>query len=483
MREWFRMSHSEARPLIHLQPRRFDDGGVLESELRGIGWRPTPAVAGVELPSQLPQNGAPGVGLLDLRGVADEDAMSLATDSMLLQALAHPALEWVAVVRTQQPDCEALGRLVHGYCRDYVVHPCDAATLSIVLGHALGMARLPAGIASASPEVEPIAGMVGASEVMRRLAMRIRKAARSEAPVFLAGETGTGKELAAAAIHRQSRRGGMPFVAINCGAIPHSLMQSELFGYERGAFTGAVQRKLGRVEQADGGTLFLDEIADLPMESQSALLRFLEEGSIERLGGRESIRVDARIVSATHVDLQAAVAEGRFRADLYHRLRVIEVRMPALRERGGDIAMIAQHALERHAGEVPGRPKGFKACALRAMQGYPWPGNVRELINRVREAMVMAEGCYISARDLQLEDGEAPQRGGVTIELARREGERAAIERALARNDQRVGPAADELGISRVTLYRLMLRHGLHEARPDARWSRLAVVKGGREEA
>ena len=427
---------------------------------------------------------APGVGLLDLRGVAASAAPDLIDRLGLAAALARPGLEWVAALRPEQLDCEALGRIVHAYCRDYVTIPCDPATLSIVLRHALGMALLPpAGDASQPAQDLAIAGMVGDSDVMRRLARRVRKAAGSEAPVFLAGETGTGKELAAAAIHRQSRRGGMPFVGINCGAIPSSLMQSELFGYERGAFTGAVQRKLGRVEQAHGGTLFLDEVADLPMESQASLLRFLEEGRIERLGGRESIRVDARIVSATHADLQKAVAEDRFRADLYHRLRVIELRMPALRERGSDIALIAHHALQRHAGEVQCRLKGFKACALRAMQTYAWPGNVRELINRVREAMVMAEGCYISARDLQLEVADPLQPAGVTIELARREGERAAIERALARNGQRVAQAADELGISRVTLYRLMLRHGLHEARPEAQWNRLALVKGGRDEA
>ncbi|MGJ4730542.1 sigma 54-interacting transcriptional regulator [Luteimonas sp. SDU101] len=475
--------HPETRALIHLQLHRTDDGGELERGLGAAGWR-THGPEDVErVALRLRLQASPGVGLLDLRGVSRTGAPDLVARPALVEALAHPGVEWVAVLHETQLDCEALGRLVHSYCRDYLTHPCDEGTLAIVLGHALGMSRLPPVAPSADAVRQPIAGLVGESEGMRRLAGRVRKAARSEAPVFLSGETGTGKELVAAEIHRQSRRGGMPLVGINCGAIPSSLMQSELFGYERGAFTGAVQRKLGRVEQAHGGTLFLDEVADLPMESQASLLRFLEEGRIERLGGRESIRVDARIVCATHVDLHKAVAEGRFRADLYHRLRVIELRMPALRERGNDIVLIAHHALQRHAGEVQGRLKGFKACALRAMQSYGWPGNVRELINRVREAMVMAEGCYISARDLQLEDGDPQPCTGVTIELARREGERAAIERALARNGQRVGQAADELGISRVTLYRLMLRHGLHEARPEAQWRRLALVKGGRDGA
>src|SRR3546814_7165683 len=204
--------------------------------------------------------------------------------------------------------------------------------------------------------------------------------------------TGTGKELAALAIHRHSARSERPFVVINCGAIPQTLVQSELFGYERGAFTGATQRKLGRIEMANGGTLFLDEIGDLPMDSQASLLRFLQQGSLERLGGHGEVRVDVRILTATHVDLAAAVAEGRFREDLYHRLRVIELHQPPLRERGGDIALIAAHALRHHAGEATRRIRGFAPCAQQAMQRYSWPGNVRELINRVRQAVVMCDG-------------------------------------------------------------------------------------------
>ncbi|MDH5832446.1 sigma-54 dependent transcriptional regulator [Luteimonas kalidii] len=470
-------SRHEPRELVHLQVQAFADDGVLERMLQAAGWRFARGDgAGPETSAD-----EPGVGLLDLRGVGPDRAPALLLPAMAA-VLSAPRREWVAVLHAAQLDCVPLGRLVHGYCRDYVTVPCEADTLSLVLGHALGMARLPdldEDLPGDGPRLE---GVIGESEVMRQLARRVLKAAGCDAPVFLSGETGTGKELVAAALHRHSRRKSLPFVGINCGAIPHSLMESELFGYERGAFTGAVQRKLGRVELAHGGTLFLDEVADLPMESQASLLRFLEEGRICRLGGQAPIRVDARIVSATHVDLRRAVDEGRFRADLYHRLRVIELKMPALRERGGDLVLIAQHALQRHAGEAGGRVRGFKACALRAIQSYGWPGNVRELINRVREAMVMAEGCHLSARDLQLED-RSPDQQAVTIDLARRAGERTAIDRALARHGQHVGQAADELGISRVTLYRLMLRHGLHEARPDAQWSRLSLVKGGGEEA
>ncbi|HRN61490.1 MAG TPA: sigma-54 dependent transcriptional regulator [Luteimonas sp.] len=470
-------AHPESRELIHLQIHAPFDDGPLRRGLADAGWQVTGCDAD-DVGRLLRTRNAPGVGLLDLRDVDTAKAAGLFLLPELASTLSDPQMEWVALLYPGQLACEQLRRLIHAHCRDYVTHPCEAPTLSLVLGHALGMATLPPAADADPADLPRIDGMVGESAVMQRLASRVARAAASEAPVFLTGETGTGKELVATAIHRHSRRKGMPFVGINCGAIPHSLMQSELFGYERGAFTGADRRKLGRVEQAHGGTLFLDELADLPTESQASLLRFLEEGRIERLGGRESIRVDARIVSATHLDLRQAVAEGRFRADLYHRLHVIELRMPALRERGGDIALIAHHALQRHADEAGGRMRGFSACALRAMQAYEWPGNVRELINRVREAMVMAEGGCISARDLQLDD-VAAEPYAMTIDLARREGERTAIERALVRNGQHIGRAAADLGISRVTLYRLMLRHGLHEAHPDAQWSRLSLVKGG----
>ena len=477
-------SYSNSREVIHLQVQAFDDAGALEHTLHAGGWRvwrgDRAAGGGA---STGPLSCAPGVGLLDLRGARDGDGHApalLPPDTAM--ALAAPGREWVAVLDPAQLARAPLRHLVHDCCHDYVTLPCEPATLSLVLGHALGMARLAAhDEGDRLPDARPgLEGVVGGSEVMRQLARRVLKAAACDAPVFLAGETGTGKELVAAALHRHSRRRAMAFVGINCGAIPPSLMESELFGYERGAFTGAVQRKLGRVEQAHGGTLFLDEVADLAMESQASLLRFLEEGRVSRLGGQSPIRVDARIVSATHVDLWRAVEEGRFRADLYHRLRVIELKLPALRARGGDIVLLAQHALHRHAAEAGGRVRGFRACALRAMQAYAWPGNVRELINRVREAIVMAEGAYLSARDLQFEDS-LPDQQAVTIDLARRAGERAAIERALVRHGQHVGQAANELGISRVTLYRLMLRHGLHEARPDAHWRRLSLVKGGED--
>ena len=464
------------REAVHVPADARPNGHAGVGGLSARGWRITPVRDVSTLAAQISERSGPCVGLLDLRGLEPAAAMhALSLRPGLMEVLASRRVAWVAVAGQEQLGCDGVRRLVHGYCHDYVTLPCEDAMLASVLGHAFGMAALSVGDrveAALPPDIE---GMVGDSPAMRHLASRLCKAASSEAPVFLSGETGTGKELAAAAIHRRSARSAMPFVSINCGAIPHGLMQSELFGYERGAFTGAVQRKLGRVELAHLGTLFLDEIADLPMESQSSLLRFLEQGRIERLGGQEQIAVDVRIVSATHVDLERAIADGRFRVDLYHRLRVIELQMPALRERGGDIVLIARHALERYAHEGRFRFAGLAPCALRALQRYDWPGNVRELINRVREAMVMADGRYITARDLRLDD--AGPDAGLTLDLARREGERRAIERALVRNGDRPGLAARELGVSRVTLYRLMLRHGLERGRDGSR----PMARAGKE--
>ena len=394
-------------------------------------------------------------GLLDLRGSEEPSSHCL---QQVRDVLAHGGLGWVAGLAPGQVRLEPVRQLVRDLCHDYVVLPCEDALLATVLGHAHGMARLEEFDAIPVRPVPSPDGMIGDSAVMQALYRRLQRAALTDAPVCIGGETGTGKELAAAAIHRHSTRHGGPLVVINCGAIPESLVQSELFGFERGAFTGANQRKRGRFEHANGGTLFLDEIGDLPLESQASLLRFLEQGTIQRLGGHDDIAVDARIICATHVDLATAVERGRFREDLYHRLRVIELHMPPLRERGGDISLLAAWALSKHAGEGGGRVRGFTLDALRALHDHPWPGNVRELVNRVRQAVVMAEGPRLTARDLRLQDAGAALQ---TLGEARLEGERAAIERALLRNGGRLQAAARDLGISRVTLYRLMNRHGL----------------------
>ena len=278
--------------------------------------------------------------------------------------------------------------------------------------------------------------------------------------MFISGESGTGKELTAVAIHERSSRAQAPFIAINCGAIPSTLLQAELFGYERGAFTGANQRKIGRVEAANGGTLFLDEIGDLPLESQASLLRFLQEGKIERLGAHVSVPVDVRVICATHVDMEAALREGRFREDLFHRLCVLKIEEPPLRARQGHRGARASHA-RAFQGRRASSPARLFPDAVASLYGYSWPGNVRELINRVRRAIVMSEGRLITAADLELNDFAtlAP----VSLLEAREAAERQAIEQALLRHRGRFADAARELGVSRVTLYRLMCAHGMRD--------------------
>jgi DNA-binding NtrC family response regulator len=298
----------------------------LLAQLRDLGWEVSVAkTAGAA------QNMTSGVnvaaGLIDFTGFTSRDYPALKA------CLSQPAIGWISVAQGGVTISAAVREMIRSYCFDYVTLPLPYEWISHVLGHARGMAALDRvdGAAYAASIGEH--GMIGNCEAMQQLFSTIRKVAKTDASVFISGESGTGKELTALAIHERSVRGKGPFVAINCGAIPHHLLQSELFGYERGAFTGANQRRAGRIESANGGTLFLDEIGDMPVESQASLLRFLQEGKIERLGGQESIPVDVRIISATHVDLDGAVEAGRFRADLYHRLCVLRIHEPPLRAR------------------------------------------------------------------------------------------------------------------------------------------------------
>ncbi|TDN68990.1 sigma-54 dependent transcriptional regulator [Paraburkholderia sp. BL10I2N1] len=373
--------------------------------------------------------------------------------------LTMPNVGWVAATTPGQLQDAALRRLVRDYCFDYVTVPYSGDRIVDSVGHAYGMISLGEPASNDSGTTGNEGEMVGSCDAMLALFRSIRKVAMTDAPVFISGESGTGKELTAVAIHERSARRSAPFVPINCGAIPPHLLQSELFGYERGAFTGANQRKIGRVEAANGGTLFLDEIGDLPMESQASLLRFLQEGKVERLGGHGSTAVDVRIISATHVDMHTAMIEGRFRADLYHRLCVLQIDEPPLRARGKDIELLARHMLERFRKDASRRLRGFSPDAIAALHNYSWPGNVRELINRVRRAIVMSEGRAITARDLELAD--YVEIVPVSLAQAREAAERQAIELALLRHRGRLGDAAQELGISRVTLYRLLCSHGM----------------------
>ncbi len=306
---------------------------------------------------------------------------------------------------------------------------------------------------------------IGASKPMKEVFKLIRKYATTDYPVLITGETGTGKELTARAIHERSIRRDKPFIAINCTAVPPDLLEAELFGYEKGAFTGAYKTKQGKVELADGGTLFLDEIGDMPLDIQSKLLRFLQDYSFERLGGTKTLKADVRIIAATNVDLERAVKEGRFREDLFYRLNVLTIKLPPLRERGEDVVIMAQYFLEKSAKELNKNIKGFTEKALEAIRNYTWPGNVRELINVVRKACVLAKGEYIDVEDLNINVDALAVNGGEGVNLNLEENinklEKELLERAFRISSGNVSKIAALLGVSRPTVYKLMEKYGI----------------------
>lgn len=372
--------------------------------------------------------------------------------------VSSPQHEWIALISPDalsSPLCRQ--RLKH-FCFAYHTLPVNTEQLDCVMQHALAMADL------ATPETDVEEHeeyeMVGTTPEMRHLFQTIRRVASVDTPVFIHGESGTGKELAAQAIHERSDRADGPFVAVNCGALPSNLIQSELFGHEKGAFTGASQRKIGKIEAASGGTLFLDEIGDLPLDTQVNLLRFLENHIITRVGDIKEHEIDVRIVAATHINLEDAVRNGNFREDLYHRLNVLRVEIPPLRERQDDIEILANFFFKKFSAEKAPNVKGFRKESLALMRSYEWPGNIRELINRVRRAMVMCDKRLIRPVDMGLER-RCNSRGKVTLEEARNAAERKALISALARNRFHVSKAAKDVGVSRVTLYRLIDKHEL----------------------
>jgi len=305
-------------------------------------------------------------------------------------------------------------------------------------------------------------GMLGTSPQMQTVFSSIQKVATTEAPVLITGESGTGKELVARAIHRLSQREKGPFIVINCGAIPETLLESELFGHEKGAFTGAHIQRKGRFEKASGGTLFLDEIGDLPLPLQVKLLRFLQEQKIERVGGREEISVDARVLTATNKDLKQELKTGKFREDLYYRIGIITIFLPPLREREGDILLLASAFLQKYSFENRKKIAGFTPHAIRAIETYGWPGNIRELENRIKRAVIMAENSKITPQDLEL-DSIYTKYQGKGLKEAREELEKEFIQKALAENKGNITQAAGELGISRPTLYELMEKLGIEK--------------------
>ena len=342
---------------------------------------------------------------------------------------------------------------------DFCQKPVDLQVLTLIIDRARRIYELEAEnrrLAESRP-ASALEGVIAASEPMVRVCRLVQKLAPTQATVLLLGESGTGKERLAQALHSLSARAARPMVAINCAAIPENLLESELFGYERGAFTGAVKQTRGKIETADGGTLFLDEIGDMPLALQAKLLRFLQERVIERVGGRELIPVDVRIIAATHQDLKAAIAEKSFREDLFYRISEVTVNIPPLRERGSDSVLIANYLLQEACKRHGKAQLKLAPDAIAAIERHPWPGNVRELENRVNAAAIMTEGKRVTAEDLNLERSETGD-SVLPLREVRQRAESEAIQRALAITGGNISKAAELLGITRPTLYDLMQR-------------------------
>jgi two-component system NtrC family response regulator len=381
----------------------------------------------------------------------------------LADILAEDKLVKVIIITGQGEKDNALTTIAEG-AFDFFIKPIQLDELKVVIKRAFYVAQLERENRFLQQQGTgvPFAEMLGRSPQMEEVFVAVRKVASTEVSVLIAGESGTGKELVARAIHQNSNRCNGPFVVINCGAIPENLLESELFGHEKGSFTGAHMQRRGLIEMAQGGTLFLDEIGELPPNLQVKLLRFLQEQTIDRVGGRIPIHIDARVLAATNQDLKKAVAEGRYREDLYFRLGVITVFLPPLREREGDLMLLANAFLQRYTLETKKKITGFTQSAVRAMNQYSWPGNIRELENRVKRAVVMTEGVKINPLDLELETTKGKYYG-LNLKEAREAVEKELILKALHRNKGKITQTADELGISRPTLYELMEKHGIRK--------------------
>jgi len=375
--------------------------------------------------------------------------------------LAQDHLAKVIVV-TGQGERECGLQAIGAGAYDFLTKPVDVEQLKVILKRAFHVAALEKEHRELQQRLatETFEGMLGTSPAMQTVFATIRKLATAEAPVLILGESGTGKEMAALAIHQRSARKAGPFVAINCSAIPETLLESELFGHEKGAFTGAHIQRRGRIETAAGGTLFLDEIGDIPLALQVKLLRFLQEQRVERIGGRSEIEVDTRVIAATNADLKKKILENHFREDLYYRLAVVVLNLPPLREREGDVGLLAQVFLRRFADEYRKTGLAFDANAMKSLARHHWPGNVRELENLVKRAVIMAEGKRVTPHDLELE-GPLSIVPGSALKNARETAEREVIAEVLRRHGGKITPAAADLGISRPTLYELMEKLGI----------------------
>jgi len=378
-----------------------------------------------------------------------EEIVNLKPDTKVIVATGHGARE------------SALKAIAMG-AYDFYKKPVDIDELGLIVARAFHLhaiedenRKLEAGSAGTV-----LGSIVTAAPEMLKVAKTIERVATADVSVMLLGASGTGKELLARAVHEKSGRKG-EFIAINCAAIPENLLEAELFGYERGAFTGAVKSNVGKIELAQGGSLFLDEVGDIPLPLQVKLLRFLQERVIERIGGRQPIAVDTRIVCATHQDLEAMIADGRFREDLYYRLAEIVVKIPSLAERSGDSVLLARHFVNRFSRELNSSVQALSPDAVAAIDSYAWPGNVRELENRIKRAVIMADGKSVTGADLDLNRGTDEEQQPINLRVAREVADRKAIRQAMSRTENNISGAAKLLGISRPTLYDLLKQYQL----------------------
>ena len=403
----------------------------------------------------------PAVVTLDLGLPPDPDGTS--EGFATLDAILKLRPETKVIVASGHGARESAIRAIAAGAFDFYQKPVDIDELGLIVRRAYHVHDLEVEnrrLQANATATDMLGGLVTGAPEMLKVARMIERVAAADVSVMLLGASGTGKEVLARGLHNASLRAGKPFIAINCAAIPDNLLESELFGYEKGAFTGAIKTTEGKIELAQGGTLFLDEVGDIPLSLQAKLLRFLQERMIDRIGGRRPIPVDVRIVSATHQNLDAMIPEGRFREDLYYRLAEIVVRIPSLAARHGDATLLAHHFLAKFSAEHGRQFKGFTPDALAALNDHPWPGNVRELENRLKRAVIMAEGTRLSAADLDLDDKEDGTLA-LNLKFAREEADRKAIRLALARTENNISLTSKLLGVSRPTLYDLMKQYGI----------------------
>ena len=407
----------------------------------------------------------PAVVTLDLGLPPDPDGTS--EGFAVLEAIMAIKPDTKVIVASGHGARESALRAVEEGAYDFYQKPVDIDTLGLIVQRAYRLHQIESENRRLAEQIGDertvLGSMITAAPEMAKVARTIERVAPTNVSVMLLGASGTGKELLARGVHDCSVRKDGSFVAINCAAIPENLLESELFGHEKGAFTGAVKTTPGKIELADGGTLFLDEVGDIPLPLQVKLLRFLQERTIERVGGRKAISVDTRIVCATHQDLEAMIGAGTFREDLFYRLAEIVVKVPPLSERPGDAVLLAKHFLTRLAKEMNPQVKGFAPDALAAIDSWAWPGNVRELENRVKRAVIMADGKLVTAEDLDLTQSAADGADiALNLKAAREQADRRMIRQALARSEGNISNTAKLLGISRPTLYDLLKQYDLH---------------------